>query len=298
MIERAIREHVPLFVFNPKQYETKQQFEREILKQLQQKEIEWIVLAGYMRLIGSTLLQAYPNKIVNIHPSLLPAFPGKDAIGQAYRYGVKVTGVTVHYVDEGMDTGPIIAQQALYIYDGEPLESVERRIHDIEHTLYPQVIQQLLTEKGSTNHEKRAIISVSNKKGIVTFAKQLVELGVEIISTGGTKRVLAEHGIPVVSISDVTNFPEILDGRVKTLHPNIHGGLLAVRDDETHKNSCKTMPLRQSTLLLSIYIHSKKRSQSQTCRLWKRLKISILAVRLCCGQRQKPCLCHSCRRSY
>ncbi|AXM88656.1 bifunctional phosphoribosylaminoimidazolecarboxamide formyltransferase/IMP cyclohydrolase PurH [Anoxybacillus ayderensis G10] len=83
--------------------------------------------------------------------------------------------------------------------------------------------------------KKRAIISVSNKKGIVTFAKQLVELGVEIISTGGTKRVLAEHGIPVVSISDVTTFPEILDGRVKTLHPNIHGGLLAVRDDETHK---------------------------------------------------------------
>ncbi|MBB5355712.1 phosphoribosylaminoimidazolecarboxamide formyltransferase/IMP cyclohydrolase [Anoxybacillus mongoliensis] len=83
--------------------------------------------------------------------------------------------------------------------------------------------------------KKRAIISVSNKKGIVTFAKQLAELGVEIISTGGTKRVLAEHGIPVTSISDVTNFPEILDGRVKTLHPNIHGGLLAVRDDKTHQ---------------------------------------------------------------
>ncbi|WP_163151419.1 phosphoribosylglycinamide formyltransferase [Anoxybacillus sp. MB8] len=154
VIERAIREYVPVFVFNPKQYETKQQFEREILQQLQQKEIDWIVLAGYMRLIGSTLLQAYPNKIINIHPSLLPAFPGKDAIGQAYRYGVKVTGVTVHYVDEGMDTGPIIAQLALYIDDGEPLESVERRIHEIEHTLYPQVIQQLLMGKGSTKDEK------------------------------------------------------------------------------------------------------------------------------------------------
>ncbi|MGG4000315.1 phosphoribosylglycinamide formyltransferase [Anoxybacillus kestanbolensis] len=154
VIERAMREHVPVFVFNPKQYETKQQFEREILQQLQQKEIDLVVLAGYMRLIGSTLLQAYPNRIVNIHPSLLPAFPGKDAIGQAYRYGVKVTGVTVHYVDEGMDTGPIIAQRALYIDDGEPLESVERRIHEIEHVLYPQVIQQLLTEKGSTKNEK------------------------------------------------------------------------------------------------------------------------------------------------
>ncbi|MBB5355713.1 phosphoribosylglycinamide formyltransferase-1 [Anoxybacillus mongoliensis] len=154
VIERAIREHVPVFVFNPKQYETKQQFEREILQQLQQKEIDWIVLAGYMRLIGPTLLHVYPNKIINIHPSLLPAFPGKDAIGQAYRYGVKVTGVTVHYVDEGMDTGPIIAQRALYIDDGEPLESVERRIHEIEHTLYPQVIQQLLMGKGSTKDEK------------------------------------------------------------------------------------------------------------------------------------------------
>ncbi|KFZ42461.1 phosphoribosylglycinamide formyltransferase [Anoxybacillus flavithermus] len=154
VIERAMHEHVPIFVFNPKQYETKQQFEREILQQLQQKEIDLVVLAGYMRLIGPTLLQAYPNKMINIHPSLLPAFPGKDAIGQAYRYGVKVTGVTVHYVDEGMDTGPIIAQRALYIDDGEPLESVERRIHEIEHALYPQVIQQLLTEKGSTKDEK------------------------------------------------------------------------------------------------------------------------------------------------
>ncbi|SFA49555.1 formyltetrahydrofolate-dependent phosphoribosylglycinamide formyltransferase [Anoxybacillus pushchinoensis] len=154
VIERAIREHVPSFVFHPKQYETKECFEREILQQLRERGVDWIVLAGYMRLIGPTLLQAYRNKIVNIHPSLLPAFPGKDAIGQAYRYGVKVTGVTVHYVDEGMDTGPIIAQQALYIYDGEPLESIERRIHEIEHTLYPQVIQQLLTEKGSTSDEK------------------------------------------------------------------------------------------------------------------------------------------------
>ena len=87
--------------------------------------------------------------------------------------------------------------------------------------------------------KKRAIISVSNKKGIVTFAKQLAELGVEIISTGGTKRVLAEHGIPVTSISEVTNFPEILDGRVKTLHPHIHGGLLAVREDEAHAQQLK-----------------------------------------------------------
>jgi phosphoribosylaminoimidazolecarboxamide formyltransferase / IMP cyclohydrolase len=81
----------------------------------------------------------------------------------------------------------------------------------------------------------RALLSVSNKEGIVSFAKQLAELGVEIISTGGTKKALEEHGIPVISISEVTGFPEILDGRVKTLHPMIHGGLLAIREDENHR---------------------------------------------------------------
>jgi phosphoribosylaminoimidazolecarboxamide formyltransferase / IMP cyclohydrolase len=82
---------------------------------------------------------------------------------------------------------------------------------------------------------KRALLSVSNKEGIVSLAKQLVELGVEIISTGGTKKTLEEAGVPVIGISEVTGFPEILDGRVKTLHPAIHGGLLAIRDNERHQ---------------------------------------------------------------
>ena len=88
--------------------------------------MEWIFLAGYMRLIGPTLLDAFRGKIVNIHPSLLPAFPGLDAIGQAYQAGVKVAGITVHYVDEGMDTGPIIDQAAIHIEQGEDLESIEK----------------------------------------------------------------------------------------------------------------------------------------------------------------------------
>lgn len=86
---------------------------------------------------------------------------------------------------------------------------------------------------------KRALLSVSNKEGIVSLAKQLVELGVEIISTGGTKKALEEAGVPVIGISDVTGFPEILDGRVKTLHPIIHGGLLAIRDNERHQNELR-----------------------------------------------------------
>ncbi|MBB5325176.1 phosphoribosylglycinamide formyltransferase-1 [Anoxybacillus tepidamans] len=144
VVERAKKEGIPAFVFRPKDYATKADFERDILAQLTESGIEFIALAGYMRLIGPTLLSAYEGRIVNIHPSLLPAFPGKDAIGQAYRYGVKITGVTVHYVDEGMDTGPIIAQRAVPIEEGESLEQVERKIHAIEHELYPSVLKTLL----------------------------------------------------------------------------------------------------------------------------------------------------------
>jgi phosphoribosylglycinamide formyltransferase 1 len=144
VIERAERERIPTFVFSPKDYDSKAEFEQAILAELRKHEIEFIALAGYMRLIGPTLLDAYEGKIVNIHPSLLPAFPGKDAIGQAYRAGVKITGVTIHYIDEGMDTGPIIAQRAIAIHEGESLAQLEARIHEVEHELYPAVLKTLL----------------------------------------------------------------------------------------------------------------------------------------------------------
>ncbi|RFB10214.1 phosphoribosylglycinamide formyltransferase [Bacillus sp. HNG] len=147
VIERASKEWVETFVFSPKEYPEKSLFEAEIVEKLRAKNVELIVLAGYMRLIGNTLLQAYRNKIVNIHPSLLPTFPGKDAIGQAYRAGVNMTGVTIHYVDEGMDTGPIIAQRELAIEPGDTLESIEEKVHDIEHEFYPQILQSLVTAK-------------------------------------------------------------------------------------------------------------------------------------------------------
>jgi phosphoribosylglycinamide formyltransferase-1 len=146
VIERAKKEQIPTFVFRPRDYATKADFEQEILTQLKEKEIEVVALAGYMRLIGPTLLAAYEGRIVNIHPSLLPAFPGKDAIGQAYRAGVKITGVTVHYVDEGMDTGPIIAQRAIPIHEGESREQLEAKIHELEHQLYPEVLKKLLEQ--------------------------------------------------------------------------------------------------------------------------------------------------------
>lgn len=109
--------------------------------------MDYIVLAGYMRLIGSVLLKHYPERIINIHPSLLPAFPGVDAIGQAVATGVKVTGVTIHFVDEGMDTGPIIAQRAIDIQDGATKDEVAQKVHEIEHEFYPETLDKLFEGK-------------------------------------------------------------------------------------------------------------------------------------------------------
>lgn len=144
VVERANDHHVPCFAFSAKDYESKEAFEQEILKKLQESEIDWIILAGYMRLIGPTLLAAYGGRIVNIHPSLLPSFPGKDAVGQAIEAGVKVTGVTIHYVDAGMDTGPIIAQEAVAVSENDTRESLQKKIQLVEHRLYVDTVKSLL----------------------------------------------------------------------------------------------------------------------------------------------------------
>ncbi|MCM3706185.1 MULTISPECIES: phosphoribosylglycinamide formyltransferase [Cytobacillus] len=146
-IQRAQNEGVPQFVFSAKAYEGKAEYEGAILQELKESGAEYIILAGYMRLIGPTLLKEFEGRIINIHPSLLPAFPGKDAIGQALSANVKVSGVTVHFVDEGMDTGPIIAQAPVAIDADETLESLQKKIHEVEHILYPQVLQSLFCAK-------------------------------------------------------------------------------------------------------------------------------------------------------
>ncbi|RXJ02376.1 phosphoribosylglycinamide formyltransferase [Anaerobacillus alkaliphilus] len=145
-IERAKENNIDVFQFIPKNFENKQAFEKVILEQLRSHDVEWIVLAGYMRLIGNTLLSAFEGRIINIHPSLLPSFPGKDAVEQAYEAKVKVTGVTIHYVDAGMDTGPIIAQAPIFIEENDTVDMVRMKIQQVEHKLYPDVLAKLLNE--------------------------------------------------------------------------------------------------------------------------------------------------------
>ncbi|MGV8084386.1 MAG: phosphoribosylglycinamide formyltransferase [Coriobacteriia bacterium] len=108
---------------------------------------EWVVMAGYMRLLGAEVLSAYPNRVLNIHPALLPSFAGAHGIRDAFDYGVKVTGVTVHFANEVFDEGPIIAQVPVEIAEDDTLETLEAKIHAVEHELYPRVLQLIAEDR-------------------------------------------------------------------------------------------------------------------------------------------------------
>jgi phosphoribosylglycinamide formyltransferase-1 len=143
-VERAGLAGIDVWAFDPVSFADKAAYERAILGELQCRAVRWLVLAGYMRLLGPTLIEPYRGRIVNVHPSLLPQFAGKDAIGQALRAGVSSTGVTVHFVDEGIDTGPVIAQAPVDIMPGDTVETLGERIHAVEHALYPATVRNLL----------------------------------------------------------------------------------------------------------------------------------------------------------
>ena len=145
-VSRGHKEGVSVYAFQPKDFDNKQAYEQAIIQQLKNHQIDWIVLAGYMRIVGKDLLEAFPNRIINLHPSLLPSFPGKDAISQAFHYGVKWTGVTVHFVDEGVDTGPIILQEIVHISDFDTIETLEERIHSVEHQLLRKAVNLVIKE--------------------------------------------------------------------------------------------------------------------------------------------------------
>jgi len=210
-----------------------------------------VVLAGYMRLIGPKVLAAFPGRILNTHPSLLPAFPGAHAVRDALAHGVAVTGCTVHVVDDMLDGGPIVAQAPVPVLAGDDEAALHERIRVAEHQLLPRVVAQIvagaLTVDGrhvrldpgladeAIPAPRRALLSVSDKSGLLALATGLVELGFELVSTGGTARTLREGGLPVTDVAAVTGFPEMLDGRIKTLHPRVHGGLLADRRVPDHR---------------------------------------------------------------
>ena len=146
VIERARELGVETFVFDPHAYASKADFEKEIVALLDARKVDLVCLAGYMRIVGETLLAAYEGKIINIHPSLLPAFRGAHAVEQAVAYGVKVYGISIHWVNDQLDGGRIIAQRA-FPYEGSDPEEVHRIGQKIEHELYVETINKLLCER-------------------------------------------------------------------------------------------------------------------------------------------------------
>ena len=137
--------NIPTFVFSAKEYASKEEYEQKIVERCRQSEVELICLAGYMRIVGKTLLDAYNGHIINLHPSLLPAFKGARAIEQALEYGVKIFGATIHHVDESLDGGKIIDQRAVEYY-GNDLEEITAKIHTLEHQLYIETIKKILNK--------------------------------------------------------------------------------------------------------------------------------------------------------
>ncbi|MFC6176386.1 phosphoribosylglycinamide formyltransferase [Companilactobacillus huachuanensis] len=146
VIERAEKYNIPVFVNQLSDYPNRGAYEQAIIEKLEPLHIEYILLAGYMRVVTPVLLAAYPNHIINIHPSLLPKFSGLEAIERAFEAGDAVTGVTIHYIDEGVDTGPIIKQEKVIRLTNDTEASLEARIHQTEHQMYRQVILDLLNK--------------------------------------------------------------------------------------------------------------------------------------------------------
>ena len=142
-VKRAENLGIPCYVVSLKECADKKEYEEKIIKILEDNNIELVALAGYKKIISEVLLNAYRNKIINIHPAYLPNFPGKDGIGDAFRAGASETGVTIHYVDEGVDSGEIIYQEKLIIDKSWDIEKLEEEIHKIEHRIYPMVLKQL-----------------------------------------------------------------------------------------------------------------------------------------------------------
>ncbi len=155
-LERARRRRIEARYVDPRPFARREEYDRALLEILRQGQADLVVLAGFMRILTPVLVQAFRLQIMNIHPSLLPAFPGLNAVEQALGYGVKVSGCTVHFVDEGLDSGPVILQEAVPVLQADTAETLHQRIHAAEYRLYPLAIdlfcRNKLTIKGGRCH--------------------------------------------------------------------------------------------------------------------------------------------------
>ncbi len=253
-LRRAADAGLPAKCVSPKDFNSPEAFDASLAAECRKSGAELVCLAGFMLKLLRPMLDAYPDRILNLHPALLPAFGGKGMYGAkvheaVLKSGAKVSGCTIHLVDALYDHGAILAQSSVPVLSNDTAETLADRVHIQEHWLYPEVVKLFAEGRVEVDGRvatilpprdedspriRRAILSVSDKTGLIDFAKGLEELGIEIVSTSGTARALREAGLEVRSLDSLTGFPEILDGRVKTLHPKIHGGILLRRGDPEH----------------------------------------------------------------
>lgn len=149
-LDRAAQAGIEAAAFPAVEFDSREQRDEELAEWLAERGVELVVLAGFMQLLTSPFLERFPGRILNVHPSLLPAFPGAHAVQDALAHGVKVTGATVHFVDEGIDTGPIVLQEAVEVQEGDTAETLHARIQAVEHRLLPTAVRLFLDGKLSS----------------------------------------------------------------------------------------------------------------------------------------------------
>lgn len=154
-LDRARAAGVEAVAISHRKFESREAFEEAITDALKQRGVEWVALAGFMRILTGHFLRAFPDRVINIHPAILPSFPGVHAQKQALDYGVRFSGCTVHFVDEGTDTGPIIAQAVVPVLDSDDEEALKQRILEQEHRIYPWVLK--LLAEGRVRREGRRV---------------------------------------------------------------------------------------------------------------------------------------------
>jgi phosphoribosylaminoimidazolecarboxamide formyltransferase/IMP cyclohydrolase len=251
-LERAHRAGVPAEAILLKSFENRTAYDTALADRVAEAAPDLVVLAGFMHILGPAFLDRFPGRVINLHPALPGAFPGKDAVSRAFlawQAGqVTETGVMVHLVVPEVDAGPVLVAERVPFEPGDTLERVEARMHAVEHRLLVEGVARWRPPSAPT---KRALLSVHDKTGVVALAHELVALGFELIASGGTAKALESAGLAVTAVEAVTGFPELLGGRVKTLHPAIHAGLLARPDQQDELRMRGLVPIE--VLVCNLY---------------------------------------------
>ena len=246
------RHRIEAVCVDPRDHPGREAHEKQVIAVLDERAVGLVCLAGYMRILSGSFVKHFEGRLLNIHPSLLPAFPGLRAQRQALQHGVKVAGATVHFVDEGMDTGPIVLQAAVPVAADDTEETLAGASWPKSTASIPRRSACLprddSTSKAAESGSRRDMRSSDARAR--QRARQDGSGGVRARARGprawrscrraGRRGCSASSGVPVVDVAQVTGFPEMLDGRVKTLHPNIHGGILARRDRPEHMAALET----------------------------------------------------------